>query len=127
MARRDQAIKQPIRMGNSLCGWAARAVVRNQPDGRRCLWRMRHRNPVVMVAEAHQGEAHRAQHGERLGGVVAPTDERLHQVALLRQKVLGFTEVPARLPEIVMRWTHAGMIARWAPRATLGDVFGVVE
>jgi hypothetical protein len=81
----------------------------------------------MMVAEAHQGEAHRAQHGERLGGVVAAADERLHQVALLRQKVFGFTEVPARLPEIVMWWTHAGMIAGWAPRATLGEVFGLPE
>jgi hypothetical protein len=57
----------------------------------------------MMVAQAHQREAHGVQHGERLGGVVTPADERLHQVALLRQKVLGFTEVPARLPEIVMR------------------------
>jgi hypothetical protein len=81
----------------------------------------------MMVAQAHQGEAHRAQHGERLGGVVAPANERLHQVVLLRQEILGFPEVPARLAEIVIGRTHAAMILRRAPRATLGDMLGLVE
>lgn len=71
----------------------------------------------MMVAQADEGETHRAQHGERLGGVLAAADERLHQVALLRQEVLGFPEVPARLAEIVVERTHAGMILRQAPRA----------
>lgn len=77
-----------------------------------------------MVAEPYQGEAHRAEHGERLGGVIAPANEHLHQVALLRQEILGFAEVPARLVEIVTWNTHAAMILLRAPRATLGDRLG---